>query len=77
MRQKKYSRRFAMATGAAFAAHIVMPIILGGANARAAASAKVKIVIIGGGFGGATAARSAKATMPQAEVILLTDQSSF
>ena len=39
--------------------------------------AKVRIVIIGGGFGGATAARAARANMPAAEVTLLTDQPKF
>lgn len=77
MRQNKFSRRFAIASGAALAAHTVMPAMLGNTTARAATNAKIKIVIIGGGFGGATAARSAKATMPEAQVILLTDQSSF
>lgn len=77
MRQTKFSRRFAISTGAALAAYTIMPTLLGSATARAATNAKVKIVIIGGGFGGAAAARSAKATMPQAEIILLTDQSTF
>lgn len=77
MRQKKFSRRFAVLTGAALAASTAIPAIAGGTSPRAATNAKLKIVIIGGGFGGATAARSAKATMPQAEIVLLTDQSTF
>ncbi len=77
MRQKKYSRRSALLTGAALAASTAMPAFAGGITTPATINAKVKIVIIGGGFGGTTAARAAKATMPQAEVILLTDQSTF
>jgi len=77
MRDKLISRRSVVATGAALAASIVLPTLAVSKVARAASNAKVRIVVIGGGFGGAAAARSAKATLPKAEVILLTDQASF
>jgi len=77
MRDKMISRRSVVTTGAALAASTVIPSISGNISARAATHAKIKIVVVGGGFGGAAAARSAKATLPKAEVILLTDQGSF
>ena len=64
-----FSRRRALQIGAAAGALIAAPAYLHAAPAR--------FVIIGGGFGGAAAARAAKAQMPSAEVILLSDQKRF
>lgn len=50
--------------------------VLGGGN-RVMAKDKVRIVIVGGGFGGASAARAAHASLPNASITLLTDQPKF
>ena len=42
-----------------------------------ARASQVRIVIVGGGFGGAAAAKTAKALMPEAKVILITNQDQF
>lgn len=53
-------------------------ILAGAAFApRAFAQAAPKIVIIGGGFGGAMAARSAKRLMPRADVVLVEPNDSY
>jgi sulfide dehydrogenase [flavocytochrome c] flavoprotein subunit len=36
-----------------------------------------RVVVIGGGFGGATAAREVKRLLPNAEVVLVTDERTF
>ena len=69
MKVMNLSRRRALQIGAAAGALIAAPAYLHAAPAR--------IVIIGGGFGGAAAARAAKAQMPNAEVVLLSDQKCF
>ncbi len=69
MKIVNFSRRRALQIGAAAGALIAAPAYLHAAPAR--------FVIIGGGFGGAAAARAAKAQMPNAEVILLSNQKRF
>ncbi len=44
---------------------------------RAVARDKVRIVIVGGGFGGASAARAARAAIPNASITLLIDRPKF
>ncbi|MCK5778378.1 MAG: FAD-dependent oxidoreductase [Rhodospirillales bacterium] len=68
------SRRDMMLTGAAFVA-AAGPAMAGGGPALA--SDKLRIAVIGGGFGGAAAARAAKAAFPNAQITLLTDQAKF
>jgi len=65
---KGLTRRSALQLGAACALTMA-PGIVGAAPAR--------IVVIGGGFGGAAAARNAKSLLPTAEVILYTDQERY
>lgn len=40
-------------------------------------AASVRLIVVGGGFGGATAARTAKSLLPNAEVVLYTDQARY
>jgi sulfide dehydrogenase [flavocytochrome c] flavoprotein subunit len=48
-----------------------------GGTGRTVSQAQARIVIIGGGFGGAAAARAARAMLPAAQITLLTDQAKF
>ncbi|MBO6949301.1 MAG: FAD-dependent oxidoreductase [Rhodospirillales bacterium] len=74
MTKLSLNRRDMMLTGAAFVA-AAGPALAGGGPALA--SDKLRIAVIGGGFGGAAAARATKAAFPNAQVTLLTDQASF
>ncbi len=68
------TRRDLLLTGAAFAA-TTAPAFAGGGPA--VSSANFRIVVVGGGFGGASAARAARAMLPDADVTLLIDQPRF
>ena len=71
------SRRSILKTAAAFIASAAHPAMAGGAENTASSKARVHIIIIGGGFGGASAARAARTAMPSAKVTLLIDQPRF
>jgi len=68
------NRRDMMLTGAAFLAS-ASPALAGGSPLKV--SGKLRIAVIGGGFGGAAAARAARAAFPNATITLLTDQAKF
>jgi sulfide dehydrogenase [flavocytochrome c] flavoprotein chain len=50
---------------------------LGGVGLRATAAARAKLVVVGGGFGGATAARFAKRLLPNLSVTLVEPNESY
>jgi len=63
MAHPRITRRGALAAGAAFAATLAAP--------RVSAQARARLVIVGGGFGGASSARFARDAFPDAEVTLI------
>jgi NADPH-dependent 2,4-dienoyl-CoA reductase/sulfur reductase-like enzyme len=69
-----FTRRNMLLGSAAFIA-AASPALSGGT--QAITGAHVRIVIVGGGFGGAAAARAARAMLPKADVTLLIDQPRF
>ena len=69
MAQALISRRAVLAATAAFAGTLAAP--------RVSAEARARLVIVGGGFGGASAARFARDAFPDAEVTLIERSRSF
>jgi NADPH-dependent 2,4-dienoyl-CoA reductase/sulfur reductase-like enzyme len=69
MAQALISRRAVLAATAAFAGTLAAP--------RVSAQARARLVIVGGGFGGASAARFARDAFPDAEVTLIERSRSF
>lgn len=75
MGQRNYSRRRILQIGAASA--LWPGVAFSGGNAKAVSNEAIKLVIIGGGFGGVAAARYARAQLPNAKVTLLTDKADY
>lgn len=69
------TRRTLLGSGLAFGAGLALPATL--ALPRLARGASPKVVVIGGGFGGGTAAKYVKKFLPQAEVTLVERDRQF
>lgn len=69
------TRRTLLGSGLAFGAGLALPATL--AMPRLARGASPKVVVIGGGFGGGTAAKYVKKFLPQAEVTLVERDRQF
>ncbi|MBO6522046.1 MAG: FAD-dependent oxidoreductase [Rhodospirillales bacterium] len=74
MKRLSLSRRHMMLTAAAFTAASTSAWAGGNPTAK---GEKIRVVIVGGGFGGASAARAARVSLPDAEITLLIDQPKY
>lgn len=76
MKRPDPTRRSILQGSAAFIAAAMTPAFAAGSGS-ATAQIRAHIVVIGGGFGGAAAARAARVRMPEAQITLLIDQPRY
>ncbi len=77
MKRSYPSRRLVLKSAAAFVAATANPALAGALGKTSTTMERVHIMVIGGGFGGASAARAARTLMPKAKISLLIDQPRF